>query len=438
MGEVAETDAQAAAARTAVVGAEKGAGVEKGASAEACAAERVAAGSGKGAVAGPAAAPDAGAVPAATPVLVPPASSPEQGPASAETASIQVLAASVPAATAPAVSVQAPAPSSAHAHAPAATASADPVQAPAPAVAAPGLGPTAPALETLDAFRTRVYALGRALYRDLPWRRTRDPYAIWVSEAMLQQTQVARVDGRWQSWLERFPTPDALATASSADVLEEWQGLGYNRRALALWRAAQAIASEHGGLVPQDERALLALPGIGPATVSGIRAFAFDLPGVYLETNVRTVFLHERFPDAEGVPDSALVPLVREACPPETLRVAGVDEPLTPRSWYYALLDYGAHLKRTLPNPSRRSRSHVRQSRFEGSHRQKRAFVVRLLLDARAAGARGLNVDEVCACLCEAEVAAGRAPVQSSYVADLLNELLAEGFCHEHAGHWYA
>ena len=86
----------------------------------------------------------------------------------------------------------------------------------------------------LDEFRSRVLARGTELYRDLPWRRTHDPYAVWVSEAMLQQTQVVRVDGRWQRWLERFPTVDALAAASSADVLEEWQGLGYNRRAIAL------------------------------------------------------------------------------------------------------------------------------------------------------------------------------------------------------------
>ena len=151
----------------------------------------------------------------------------------------------------------------------------------------------------LRAFVEFVAKKGRELYRDLPWRRTYDPYAIWISEVMLQQTQVSRVDGRWQRWLERFPTVDALAAAAPSDVLEEWQGLGYNRRALSVHRAAQAI-SEAGGVFPQDPKELVKLPGIGPATAAGICAFAFNLHGVYLETNVRTVFLHELYPQAEG------------------------------------------------------------------------------------------------------------------------------------------
>lgn len=288
--------------------------------------------------------------------------------------------------------------------------------------------------EGIEAFRERVYLAGRELYRDLPWRRTRDPYAIWVSEAMLQQTQVSRVDGRWQSWLDRFPSVDALAAATSADVLAEWQGLGYNRRALALWRAAREICERHTGVMPHDEAALKALPGIGPATAAGIRAFAFDLPGVYLETNVRAVFLHELFPGAEDVPDSALRPLVAEACPDDSLAIAGADAPCSPRTWYYALLDYGAHLKRTLPNPSRRSRENVRQSRFEGSHRQKRAVLVRLLL---AAGVEGVSVADAALELTEFEAKAGRAAVTGAAASGILEELATEGFCHEVAsGCW--
>jgi A/G-specific adenine glycosylase len=281
----------------------------------------------------------------------------------------------------------------------------------------------------LESFRALVLERGRELYRDLPWRRTRDPYAIWISEVMLQQTQVVRVDGRWQRWLERFPTLDALASAQTADVLEEWQGMGYNRRALALRSAAQQVA-DAGGVMPVEQEALVALPGIGPATAAGIRAFAYDLPGVYLETNVRTVFLHELYPEATAVPDKELVPLVRMTCP-----VDASDPQDDPRTWYYALLDYGAHLKRTVPNPSRRSRTHVRQTRFEGSHRQKRAMVVRALLAHRGEGAR---VETLAQELSAQEQAAGRSPLPEGLVAELLEELAREGFCHEREGLWLA
>lgn len=287
---------------------------------------------------------------------------------------------------------------------------------------------------------------GCELYRDLPWRRTYDPYAIWISEVMLQQTQVSRVDGRWQRWLEHFPTVDALAAAAPSDVLEEWQGLGYNRRALSVHRAAQAI-SEAGGVFPQDQKELVKLPGIGPATAAGIRAFAFNLHGVYLETNVRTVFLHELYPQAEGVPDSELVPLVELTCPASvvgsasTADAAGVDEAvdastaeLTPRSWYYALLDYGAYLKKTIPNPSRRSKSHVKQSRFEGSHRQKRAELLRVLLAHKDEG--GAEFETLHQELCQIEVNAGRETLDEQVTLGLLEELAKEGFCQKNNEYW--
>lgn len=287
-----------------------------------------------------------------------------------------------------------------------------------------------PGSADLAEFRGRVLSRGADLYRDLPWRRTRDPYEVWISEVMLQQTQTARVDGRWQRWLGRFPTPRALAAADPADVLEEWQGMGYNRRALALHRAARLIA-EGGGELPSDERELEALPGIGPATAAGIRAFAFDLPGVYLETNVRAVFLHELFPQREGVPDRELVPLVRATCP------ADASDPRDdPRTWYFALLDYGAYLKRTIPNPSRRSSSHARQSRFEGSHRQKRAELVRVLLAHRSDAPGGADFATVAAELASTEEKAGRSGVTDAEVLALLGELAREGFCREDDGIW--
>ena len=291
----------------------------------------------------------------------------------------------------------------------------------------------------LRAFVESVAKKGRELYRDLPWRRTYDPYAIWISEVMLQQTQVSRVDGRWQRWLEHFPTVDALAAAAPSDVLEEWQGLGYNRRALSVHRAAQAI-SEAGGVFPQDQKELVKLPGIGPATAAGIRAFAFNLHGVYLETNVRTVFLHELYPQAEGVPDSELIPLVELTCPASVSTAAGTDTAnaatteLTPRSWYYALLDYGAYLKKTIPNPSRRSKSHVKQSRFEGSHRQKRAELLRVLLAHKDEG--GAEFETLHQELCQIEVHAGRETLDEQVTLGLLEELAKEGFCQKNDEYW--
>lgn len=265
--------------------------------------------------------------------------------------------------------------------------------------------------EAVAAFRDRIYSHYRDHGRhDLPWRKTRDPYAVLVSEVMLQQTQVTRVIPYFEEWMERFPAPDALAAAPLEAVLRTWQGLGYNRRAIALVRAAEAIAAEHDGEVPSDREALLSLPGVGPATAAGVRAFAFREPDLYLETNVRAVFLHEFFADAEGVPDTALLPLLEQTLDRDD-----------PRTWYWALLDYGAHLKRTLPNPSRRSRHHTRQSPFEGSHRQLRARLLRTVMEMPDS-----TIDELAAGFGEDPVRAGQA----------LAELVDEGFLAEERGRY--
>lgn len=201
---------------------------------------------------------------------------------------------------------------------------------------------------------------------------------------MLQQTQVARVVPYFERWLAAFPTLDALAAAPLEAVLREWQGLGYNRRAIALKRLADhLVSSAPDARLPADEASLLALPGVGPATAAGVRAFAFEVPSVYLETNVRAVFLHELFADADSVPDREIVVLVAQAA--TMAEQAGIG----PRTWNYALLDYGAYLKRTVPNPSRRSAHHAKQSAFEGSNRQKRARMLRAVMESP-----GMTVEE--------------------------------------------
>lgn len=125
--------------------------------------------------------------------------------------------------------------------------------------------------------------------RDLPWRRTRDPYHILLSEMMLQQTQVPRVLPRYLAWLERFPTLEALAAAPTADVLREWSGLGYNSRAVRLQAVARHVVSEHGGRMPHEVETLLALPGIGDYTARAVACFAYDAAVPVVDINVRRV-----------------------------------------------------------------------------------------------------------------------------------------------------
>ena len=268
---------------------------------------------------------------------------------------------------------------------------------------------------TRDEFVALVREQGAILYRDLPWRNIDDAYGVLVSEVMLQQTQVARVQRYWQRWMSLFPTVDALAAADTAAVLEAWQGLGYNRRALALKRACEQCAAEFAGQLPNTVDELVRLPGIGPATAAGVVAFALDRPSVYIETNVRSVFLHELFPDEEGISDKQLVPYVIDTCPDEGAR-----------SWYYALLDYGAHLKTQVANPSRRSSHYARQSAFEGSRREKRSFILKCVL----AAPEGISVAEARRALDAYEREAGRDAVDPALFDSILADLQSEGFFH--------
>jgi len=205
--------------------------------------------------------------------------------------------------------------------------------------------------------------------RPMPWRSTTDPYAILVSEIMLQQTQVERVLVRFPAFISAFPDFASLAAAPLPDVLSAWQGLGYNRRALALRACAEIVMSRYGGVLPDDPGTLSGFPGIGHATASSICAFAFNRPVVFIETNIRRVFIHHFFPGTGEVSDSEILSLVDQALYREN-----------PRVWYWALMDLGTSLKKTVPNPNRRSRHYARQSAFEGSDRQVRGMVLRLLL----------------------------------------------------------
>ena len=218
-------------------------------------------------------------------------------------------------------------------------------------------------------FQRIVYDYYQNFGRDLPWRSTDNPYEVLVSEIMLQQTQVSRVVQKYVEFINAFPDIESLAEATLRDVLTVWQGLGYNRRALSLKRLAEIVNATYGGYVPSHVSLLMQLPGIGNATANAICAFAFNQPVVFIETNVRTVFIYHFFSTKDTVKDSEIRPLVE--------RTLDYDNP---KHWYNALMDYGVVLKKYCSNPGRKSAHHAEQSPFEGSARQVRGAILRALV----------------------------------------------------------
>jgi A/G-specific adenine glycosylase len=220
----------------------------------------------------------------------------------------------------------------------------------------------------IEQFRERVYAFYAEHGRPFPWRNPRDPYEILVSEVMLQQTQADRVVPYYERFLDRWPDIAALSRARLSSVLREWQGLGYNRRAKMLHDCAKYVTKHLRGRLPTNQTELEQLPGIGSYTASAIAAFAGNQPAMVIETNIRSVFIHEFFGDREGITDAEIIPLIEQTVDPER-----------PREWYSALMDYGAYLKRHGINPSRRSAHHVRQKPLKGSNREVRGAIIREL-----------------------------------------------------------
>lgn len=217
-------------------------------------------------------------------------------------------------------------------------------------------------------FQNWVYRYFDLYGRNFPWRENRDPYRVLVSEVMLQQTQTDRVVPKYLEFLSAFPSVEDLAAAPLSQVLKHWQGLGYNRRGQYLHQAAQQIVAQHRSQVPTHLDDLLELPGIGQYTAHAILTFAYNQPHPVIETNIRAVYLYHFFVNQPKVSDSQLLPLIER-----TLDQAN------PYRWFSALMDYGAFLKKTLPNPSRGSKHHVKQSQFSGSRRQLRGHVLRQL-----------------------------------------------------------
>lgn len=224
----------------------------------------------------------------------------------------------------------------------------------------------------IPAFQKMVLSHYEQCGRKMAWRNTTDPYQILVSEIMLQQTQVERVAIKFPEFICAFPDFASLAAAPLATVLTVWQGMGYNRRAIALQKCATRVMNEYNGILPADVGTLVTFPGIGIATASSIAAFAFNQPVVFIETNIRRVFIHFFFASTEEVSDAEILPLVKKALYQRN-----------PRVWYWALMDLGTALKKSVPNPNRRSVHYTKQAPFEGSDRRIRGILLKILLQNR-------------------------------------------------------
>lgn len=213
----------------------------------------------------------------------------------------------------------------------------------------------------------------------MPWRRTRDPYRILVSEIMLQQTQVSRVLKFYPAFMKRLPDFRALAHARVATVLRAWQGMGYNRRALALRRLSRIVLEKFNGRLPRSRAELESLPGIGKVTAGAIRAFVWNEPEIFIETNIRRVFIHFFFRRRRKVTDLEIARYIKRTLPQKNLR-----------GWYWALMDYGTMLgtraktaRRGGTNPNRKSVHYKIQPPFFGSDRELRGKMLRFLLQKK-------------------------------------------------------
>jgi A/G-specific adenine glycosylase len=231
--------------------------------------------------------------------------------------------------------------------------------------------------QNIKAFQDKILTWYGAHQRDLPWRKSRDPYRILVSEIMLQQTQVNRVIPKYEAWLEAFPTVHELANAPVSEVLKNWSGLGYNRRALNLKKTAQVIVEKYGGTFPSDEKELLALPGIGQYTARAVMCFAFNLHVSVVDINVKKVILTQllKEPGTLSLADTSEMKKVNDK------EIAAIADSLVPQGraydWNQALMDYSSLVlkKEKIDIP--------KQSKFKGSRRYYRGQIIKKLLDKK-------------------------------------------------------
>lgn len=258
-----------------------------------------------------------------------------------------------------------------------------------------------------EQFKEIIWQYYHIFGRKFAWRNIDNPYAVLVSEIMLQQTQTYRVAPKFELFIKRFANFKELAYASTQAVICTWQGLGYNRRALALKAIAKRVVDEFDEILPQDPELLQTFKGIGSNTAGSICAFAFNKPVVFIETNIRAVYIHYFFYGKEDVHDRDILPIIKQTL-----------DHTNPREWYYALMDYGVMLKKQFKNPARRSAHHNTQSRFEGSNRQIRGSILKYLAHQEKSVDRNNIYKDL--------------PFDKNRIEQIIDQLLKEGFLEVH------
>lgn len=233
----------------------------------------------------------------------------------------------------------------------------------------------------VEEFERLLRQKGEELYRTMPWREDTRPYYVLVSELMLQQTQVARVIPKFEAFIERLPDEKSLAEASLADVLKLWQGLGYNRRARFLHETAKRIVDL--GSFPDIFAELVKLPGVGKNTAGAILAYSFNRSNIFVETNIRTVYIHHFFADNFSVDDKEIIELLEQT----------IDQK-HPREFYWALMDYGSWLKANGVRNISVSKHYKKQAPLKGSLREMRGMIIKALSQTSPVDLKSLAGDE--------------------------------------------
>jgi len=257
--------------------------------------------------------------------------------------------------------------------------------------------------DVIKLFQDIIYEYYKNFKRKFPFRENITPYNVLVSEIMLQQTQTGRVSEKFLKFIKKFPDFLSLSQAPLEEILTEWKGLGYYRRAIALRKIAEIVINDYNGKLPESIEELILFPQIGHNTASSIITFAFNKPEVFIETNIRKVFIYFFFPNKNKINDKEILPLIEKTL-----------DRKNPRRWYYSLMDYGVMLKKKFPYLMKKSTHYRKQTPFEGSDRQLRGELLRLLINKRI-----LSIDKVMKLF---------KSIDPNRIGNILHQLESEGF----------